>query len=120
MAEVLPVYKPGQAVSMTASTAVTGGQLVEISGPNAVAAAAAASKKVFGQAAFDAKAGERVTVHRGGVLRCTASGAVVAGDLVVTAAAGKVATAATPDPLTLVGRAITTAADGATVEVATD
>ena len=118
MAEYLPVYNPGQAVPLTASATITGGQLVEVSGVNTVAPAAADSKKWVGVAAFDAASGERVTVFRLGVQRPIASGAVAAGDLVAAAAGGKVATAATPAVGALVGVALTTAADGQSVEVA--
>ncbi len=48
--------------SYTTSAAVTGGQLLELTGDNAVQPAAATSQKIVGVAAFDAASGSRVTV----------------------------------------------------------
>lgn len=117
MTEYAPLYKPGQEVTRKASAAITGGQVVEITGADTVGPAAATSKKVVGVATFDAAVGELVTVVSGGVQRPVASGAVTAGDLVVTAAAGKVATSAAPAAGTQIGIAHSTAADGEPVEV---
>lgn len=118
MSDYAPVYKPGQAITLAASADVTAGRVLEVSGAGTVAHAAADSVKVVGVAAFDAKNGENVTVLVGGVHRLTAAGAVTAGDRVAAAATGKVATAATPATGAQLGLALTTAADGATVEVA--
>jgi hypothetical protein len=54
MAEYLPIYKPGQALTLKASGAITGGQLVAISGSGTVATAGAAAANWIGVAAFDA------------------------------------------------------------------
>ena len=113
MAEYLPVYKPGQAITLKASAAVTGGQLVEITGNGTVGPAGAASTKVVGVAAFDAAVNALVTVYSGGVQGPVASGAVTAGDVVQAAAAGLIATGTTA-PL---GIALSTAASGAVVRV---
>jgi predicted RecA/RadA family phage recombinase len=91
MATHTHLFSPGAKVTCTAKTAVTGGRLVMIAGNREVSPAAAKSPAWFGVAATDAKAGERVLVLKGGVHRLLASGAIVAGDLVVAAADGKVA-----------------------------
>lgn len=92
MADYLPKFKPGESVTFTASTAVTGGRLVEVSGDRTVAHAAADSAAVVGVAGFDAAAGDRVTVftRAGGVHKLTAAGSIAAGDPVSAAATGKV------------------------------
>ena len=113
MAEYLPVFKPGQAVTLKASAAITGGQVVEVTGSGTVGPAGAASTKVIGVAAFDAATNDNVTVYSGGVQHGTASGAVTAGDVVQAGAAGTIATGTTAP----VGIALTTAANGADVRV---
>lgn len=95
MADYLPKHKPGQAVTYTASAAVTGGRLVEVTGNRTVGPAGADSAKVVGVAGFDAAAGETVTVYRGGVQRLTAAAAITAGATVTAAAAGKATTGGT-------------------------
>lgn len=112
MAQSVPVFDSGLSITRQASAAVTGGQLVEVTGNGTVGPAAATSTKWLGTAAFDAASGEQVTVHKGGVQRCNASGAIAAGDLVAAAADGAVATSATPAVGQLVGVAISDAADG--------
>lgn len=95
MADYLPKFKPGQAVTLTVgATAVVGGRLVEVSGDSLVIPAGADSAKVAGVAGFDAATGESVTVFTrgGGVHRLVASAAIAAGAQVISAAAGKVAT----------------------------
>jgi hypothetical protein len=66
-----------------------------------------------------AASGDKVTVFaRGTIHRLTASGAVTAGDVVEGAAAGAVAThTAGTNDVRVFGIALTTAADGALVEV---
>lgn len=118
MSDYVPVFIEGDEVTCVASAAVKGGQLVELTGPYAVAPATANSAKWFGVAGFDVAAGDDVTVYRQQVQRPIASGAVTAGDAVAAAADGKVATAAAPTALTHVGIALSTAADGEAVEVA--
>ena len=118
MADYLPKFKPGEAVTFTASADITGGRLVAVTGPRAVGPAAADSAAVVGVAAFDVKAGESVTVYTraGGVQRLTASGAITAGAKVSSAAAGKIQTVgATTNP---VGLALgTAAADNDVIDV---
>ncbi len=110
MADYLPKFKPGQAVTFTASADITGGRLVAITGNRTVGPAGADSAAVVGVAGFDAKTGERVTVftRAGGVHRLTASGAIAAGVKVSSAAAGKVQTlGSTTNPVGLALEAAT-------------
>ena len=122
MADYLPVYTPGQAVSLTTSAAVTGGTLAAVSGDGTVAAAGAGSAKVVGVFACDAGSGTRVTVWlRGPVHEVVNSGGVTAGDQLVSAASGQVATLAVASGATagdinsarsVVGIALNTATTG--------
>lgn len=111
MAEHNPKYNPGTELTFTASAAVTGGQLVEITGDNTVGPAGAGSDSWIGVAGHDAGTGELVHVTNGNVHVLTASGAVAAGGAVVAAAAGAVAAAAAETGLALVGVALSAAAD---------
>lgn len=117
MAEYLPLYKPGREITRDASAAITGGQLVVVSGSGTVAPSTTAAATFVGVAGFDAATGDKVTVYTGGVQRITTTGAVTAGDIVVAAAAGTVATNAAPAAGQQVGIALTSAAGGALVEV---
>jgi hypothetical protein len=127
MGDYLPKYKPGADITSTTSGAVTGGQLLAVSGDGTVATCGAGSTAWLGVAAFDAASGARVAIHCGGVQRLTASGGITAGDQVISAAAGKVSSLAAAAGNTagdinaarqVVGIALTTATDGNTVEVA--
>ena len=113
MSEYLPVFKPGQAITLAASATITGGQLVEVTGSGTVGPAGAASTKVVGVAAFDAVSGDNVTIFAAGVQHGVASGAITAGAVVQAGAAGTIA-AGTTAPI---GVALTTAADTADVRV---
>ena len=113
MADYLPLFKPGAAVTFTASQDVTGGRVVEVTGDRTVAHAAEASTKVAGVAGHDASQGDLVVVYSGGIQRPVASGAVAAGDRVAPAADGTVATGTTGT----IGLALAEAADGETVQV---
>lgn len=127
MGDYTPVYQPGATRTYTASAAVTGGQVVEITGAGTVGPSAAGSAKVVGVAAHDAGIGARVTVHglAGQEHEVTASGAITAGDLVEAAAAGQVRVQAAAGAAyvqaeanahrALLGVATTTAANGAKV-----
>lgn len=123
MPDFTPLYKPGQAFSSTTSAAVTGGQLLEVTGDNTVGPAAAGSLKVVGQAAHDAASGQPVTVHGPGrpITEVTASGAIAAGARVKAAAAGQVAAYVDgTDAVTLVvGLALAAAGNGAPVRIQT-
>lgn len=115
--EYIPVYKPGQALTLKASATVTAGQVVAVTGSGTVGPAGAASKAVVGVVAFSGVANDNVTVYAGGVQTCTASGAITAGDPVIAGAAGTVVSAASPAAGTQLGIALTTAADAAAVRV---
>lgn len=120
MADYTPLCLPGKAYTATASTTITGGKCVYVSGDGTVATAAAAANIPVGVAAFDvAASGDKVTVFsRGTIHRLTASGTVTAGNVVEAAAAGAVAahTVGTNDAR-IFGIALTTASDGNTVEI---
>ena len=102
MADYLPKFKPGQAVTFKASAAIIGGRLVAVTSPRTVGPAGADSAAVVGVAGFDAAIGEDVTVftRAGGVHSLVASGAIGAGVKVSAAATGKVQTiGATANPV---------------------
>lgn len=125
MADYIPIFIPGEAITLTASAAITGGQLLSVSGNGTVAPAAAGAASWIGVAAFDAASGTRVTVYpRGVVHESTADSAITAADQLQTGATGKVKTlaaaaAATTADITaaraVIGVALTTAADLAKV-----
>jgi hypothetical protein len=118
MAEYVPLFQPGQSFTLQASAAITGGQLLEVTGSGTVGPAGAASTKTCGVAAFDAANGAKVTVYAGGVQKIeAAAGGVTAGDLLAAGAAGTVAPIAANAFGTLVGLALNTAAAGAAVHV---
>jgi hypothetical protein len=126
MAEYLPLHDDGDSITRQASATITGGQMVMVSGSGTVATATAGVSTWLGVAAADAVSGDNLTVFTSGVQRITASGTVTAGDLVVTAASGQVATVAAVSTPTagdvtstrgLVGLALTTATNGNLVEV---
>jgi hypothetical protein len=107
-----PVYKPGQAFTRVTSGAVAAGDCLVVSGVNTVAQSAGANAAFVGIAAFAAASGAEVTVLSGGVHILAGSG-VTAGDLVTTAAAGAVATQATPsaaNDVQVIGVALDTSA----------
>lgn len=87
-----PVFDDGDEFTRTTSAAVTGGQLLYVSGDDTVAPTSAATAAWLGVAAFDAASGDPVTVLCEGVHELAASGSIAAGDLVIPAAAGAVAT----------------------------
>lgn len=96
-------FQPGESVTFEAGGTITEGQLVTVSGDRKVVAATAANgAKAIGSAATGAASGERVLVLLGGVQRLVAASDVNAGDLVVAADGGKVATvtAAAAEPVT--------------------
>lgn len=110
MADYLPKFKPGQAVTFKASAAIAGGRLVAVTGARTVGPAGADSAAVVGVAGFDAVIGEDVTVftRAGGVHSLVASAAIAAGAKVSAAASGKVQTiGSTTNPI---GLALTAAA----------
>lgn len=129
MAEYLPVKNPGEALPLTASATITGGQLVAVSGVSTVAPAGANAANWVGVAAYDTASGDLVTVFAGGVQELVTTGTVTAGDLVVAAANGTVSTLAavtTPtaadvtNTRAILGVALTTATTGLKVQVKLD
>lgn len=118
MPEYLPVFKPGLAPTLKASAAITGGQLVVVSGSGTIAPSSTATHLWVGVSSNDAAVNDNVTVFSGGVQAVTASANITAGQLVEPAANGAVAphTNGTNDVNT-VGLALSTAAAGAKVRV---
>ncbi len=111
MSEYLPRYAPADMVPAVTSAAVTGGQLLVVSGDNTVAASSAAAIG-FGVAANDAGSGERVTVYRTGIHVLGATGTINAGDPVVPAATGTVAALGNTTYVNVVGQALAAASGG--------
>ncbi len=103
-------------VTFEATTAISGGQVVEVTGDRKVGVAGAASTKVVGTAGHDAAIGDQVTVN---ITRCidtvVAAAPVVAGAAVESAAAGKVQTQTTGATFGLALTAATAA--GGTIQV---
>jgi len=127
--ECIPYYEPGSRITAHCEAAVTGKRLVDISDPvqaggagqglstsiaggNIVVSPATAAGLCIGVASHDAAAGKKVTVilNAGAVVPVTALGAITAGDEVEIGAGGKVAT---QNAGRAVGRAFSSAADGA-------
>lgn len=121
MPEYTSLHKPGHALTLVASAAITGGQVLEVTGDDTVGPAAAGSLKVVGRAGHDAAIGQNVTVHGPGRPVDTAvvvGATVVAGDRLKAAASGAGVTKYVDgtDAVTLVmGLALNGGAAGATV-----
>lgn len=88
MADYRPKFKPGEAITRTATGAITGGRLVTVAG----VVAGADSTTWLGVASKDCGTGDTFGVYMDGVQRLTASAAIAAGDRVKCAATGKIAT----------------------------
>jgi hypothetical protein len=101
MADYAPKFLYGETVTGTASAAITGGQVLVVSGNGTVGPAPdAADVTVIGVAAQDAAIGALVSYFpRGKVHITTTAGAVVAGAGVSAGAAGTVDDDAGSDPL---------------------
>lgn len=119
MADYLPLFKPGDAITGLASAAITGGRLVYVSGDGTLANTGAAANIPVGTAGFDAASGDRFTFFsRGTVHRLVAASTVTAGDTVEAAASGQVATHTIgTNDARIFGVALTTATAGNLVEV---
>lgn len=88
-----PLFFPGDAIPRVTSAVVTAGQLVYVSGNDLVAPTSAATSAWLGVAAQDdAVGGNQIAIYAEGVHVLAASGSIAAGDPVVAAAAGAVAT----------------------------
>lgn len=116
MAQYLPLFRPGQTVTFDVTSDVTGGTPVQLgTADRSVAPAGAASTTYVGVAGHDAAIGDKVTVEVGGPIHLLiAAGAIARGAAVEAAAGGAVQTATTG---TVIGVALTAAADGAAVEI---
>jgi hypothetical protein len=113
MAEYAPIYYPADRLPRTTSATVTKGQLVYVSGVDTVAPTSAATGAWLGVAAHDAASGAQLVVWTKGVHEVAASGSITAGDNVIAAAAGAVATQGTlsaANDVQVVGVALNTAA----------
>ena len=76
MADYIPVFKPGQDLTMTAGAAITGGELVALSAANTVVKTAGASAAWLGVAMQDAASGAKVGTR---VLRAVEASFAAAG-----------------------------------------
>lgn len=90
MGDYVPVFKPGEDITLTAGAAITGGQLVALSAANTVVPTSAATGAWIGVAAQDAASGEKVAITAGGVQEPLVGSAVVVGDRLIPAASGRV------------------------------
>ncbi|MEU8040875.1 hypothetical protein [Streptosporangium sp. NPDC049078] len=91
MSDYLPIFLPGSVATLTTSGAVTGGQLLAVSGSGTVAPAAAGAANYIGVAAGDAPSGGRVAFYPRGVIHETvADGDITAGGQLQTGATGKI------------------------------
>ncbi len=90
MSDYVPVFKPGDDLTLTAGSAITGGQLVSLSAANTVVPVSAATAAWMGIALQDAASGAPVVVSAQGVHEVAVAAAVVAGDVVIPAATGRV------------------------------
>jgi hypothetical protein len=114
------VYAPGADITAEATATVTARRFVKISGNrtaggNVAVDAAGAGDRVFGVTADDASAGGLVRVARGGVVKVVAGAAITAGADVQSNASAAAVPASTG---TVVGIAVTGAANGGTAEIA--
>ncbi|WP_375490234.1 capsid cement protein [uncultured Jatrophihabitans sp.] len=116
MSDYAPKFLPGISVPVTLSASVTGGQLITTTG--AVAGDAAAN--VAGVAAYDGASGSTITCIRAGIHRLTAGASITNGQPVCAAASGGVRlwVAGTDPVAAYLGTAWSTAANGASVDVA--
>lgn len=114
MADYLPRYTPGAAITCTASGNVTGGRLVTALGDYQVKNAAPFDTHILGVASVDSAAGETLAVFSGGVQALTVAGAAVAAGKPVYLAADGCVSASGDFP---VGIALTGGAAGAQIDV---
>lgn len=113
MGEYTATHQPGEDTTWTATAAVTGGMVVEISATGMSAApTTAASNKVVGIAEYDALVGGQFTVADGGYQTPLAGSAITAGALLKTAALGRVVPwiDGTDSPALVVAKAVNTQA----------
>jgi hypothetical protein len=122
MADYTPVFSSPPTVTRTASAAITGRQLLAVTGSGTVGPATAGSTSLVGVAAFDCASGARITVWAlaGAEHELLTSAAVTAGNTMKAGANGTVVpwVSGTDAADLIVGRASTTAASGALVRLA--
>lgn len=115
MAEYAPGYIYGDQYTGTTSAAVTGGQLLVVSGDGTVGPAGGDAANFIGVAAQDAASGALVSYFpRGKVHHTTTAGAVTAGNGAFTGADGTVDDTGTA--ANKIGVFLTSAASGETAE----
>lgn len=117
MGDYVPVFDDGDDLTMTAGAAITGGQLVYVSGSKAVTPTAAATAAWLGVALFDAASGAPVTVTSAGVQELTAAATIAPGDVLMAAAGGQVTPFTGTTYSQVVGIALTGGAANAKVRV---
>ena len=115
MSQYLPIFKPGQAITLRASASITGGQVVSVSGNGTVAPAGNNSPSVVGVAGFDAAENDNVTIFTGGVQHVAVDGGISSGAQVVSSSGGQVE-AADEDP-NVIGIALTGGPGGTQIRV---
>lgn len=115
MADYSPIFNGQPPFSATASTTITGGNVVEVSASGTIGPAGAASVKVVGVALQDAVANQVIAVSRGGIQELVATGTVTQGEQVEAAASGTVRTLAAGRAI---GVALTTATTGNKTQIA--
>lgn len=118
--DYVPTFLPAFQLSCLAGAAITAGQVVFVSGNTfpvpTVSPTTAATAQQCGVAANTVASGSPVDVYFVGVHNLAASGAIVAGDPVTSAAGGAVADLGTPASdsaaTTVIGHALNTASGG--------
>lgn len=110
--EYTPVFAPGESFPLTALVDVKAGQCLSVTGNELVSPSSAPDATFIGFAVFDAKAGERLTVRGEGICTFKATGAITFGQRVTTAANGTVAAFTGTAFDTVIGVALSTAANG--------
>jgi hypothetical protein len=120
MGDYTPVFIAGEVITSTASAAVTGGDLLEVSGNGTVARTATlASQKIVGFASKDCAINERCTFYcRGPVHEALADGTVTAGDQVTSTSTASRGVKSLPASAGDLGAAFNQATDNAVLNLA--
>jgi hypothetical protein len=127
VSDYAPIHLAGRnPVTSTASSTITGGEQLVVTGDGTVGASSGSSTAFVGTALSDASSGQLVTyLPRGPIHYTVASGSVTAGNQLVTAASGEVSALASAtgnaaadinNARSVVGVALTTASANAPVE----
>jgi hypothetical protein len=118
MADYIPVFKPGDDLTLTAGATTTGGQLMYVSAANTVSPTTGATAAWLGVATQDAASGAKVGVTSGGVQELVAAATIAAGDVLIPASNGRVTPIASGTTYSqVVGVALTAASSGNTSRV---